>query len=76
MTAIYEQPAAAASRAIAASPATPVERAAALVARASTAARPRARYIVGRDAHLTLWVLRRLPERVRGRVTLRALGIA
>jgi NAD(P)-dependent dehydrogenase (short-subunit alcohol dehydrogenase family) len=42
------------------------------VERALTASRPRARYVVGRDAHLRAWI-ERLPTRVRDRVLARAL---
>jgi NAD(P)-dependent dehydrogenase (short-subunit alcohol dehydrogenase family) len=42
------------------------------VEHALTAARPRARYLVGRDAHLRAWV-ERLPARLRDRVLARKL---
>ena len=42
------------------------------VEHALTAARPRARYVVGRDAHLRAWI-ERLPTRLRDRVLSRAL---
>jgi NAD(P)-dependent dehydrogenase (short-subunit alcohol dehydrogenase family) len=42
------------------------------VERALTATRPRARYLVGRDAHLRAWI-ERLPTRLRDRVLERAL---
>jgi NAD(P)-dependent dehydrogenase (short-subunit alcohol dehydrogenase family) len=42
------------------------------VEHALTAARPKARYVVGRDAHLRAWI-ERLPTRVRDRVLARAL---
>jgi NAD(P)-dependent dehydrogenase (short-subunit alcohol dehydrogenase family) len=43
-----------------------------VVERALTAARPKARYVVGRDAHLRAWI-ERLPTRLRDRVLARAL---
>jgi NAD(P)-dependent dehydrogenase (short-subunit alcohol dehydrogenase family) len=42
------------------------------VEHALTAKRPKARYLVGRDAHLRAWI-ERLPTRVRDRVLARAL---
>jgi NAD(P)-dependent dehydrogenase (short-subunit alcohol dehydrogenase family) len=45
---------------------------AAVVERALTARRPRARYVVGRDAKTRVW-LQRLPTRVRDRIVLAAL---
>ena len=42
------------------------------VEHALTASRPRARYLVGRDAHLRAWI-ERLPTRLRDRVLARAL---
>jgi NAD(P)-dependent dehydrogenase (short-subunit alcohol dehydrogenase family) len=42
------------------------------VEHALTASRPKARYLVGRDAHLRAWI-ERLPTRVRDRVLSRAL---
>jgi NAD(P)-dependent dehydrogenase (short-subunit alcohol dehydrogenase family) len=42
------------------------------VEHALTASRPRARYLVGRDAHIRAWV-ERLPTRLRDRVLARAL---
>ena len=42
------------------------------VEHALTAARPKARYVVGRDAHLRAWI-ERLPTRVRDRVLAKAL---
>jgi NAD(P)-dependent dehydrogenase (short-subunit alcohol dehydrogenase family) len=42
------------------------------VEHALTAARPKARYVVGRDAHLRAWI-ERLPTRVRDRLLTRAL---
>jgi NAD(P)-dependent dehydrogenase (short-subunit alcohol dehydrogenase family) len=42
------------------------------VEHALTAARPKARYVVGRDAHLRAWI-ERLPTRVRDGVLVRAL---
>lgn len=42
------------------------------VEHALTAARPKARYLVGRDAHLRAWI-ERLPTRLRDRVLVRAL---
>jgi len=42
------------------------------VEHALTAARPKARYLVGRDAHLRAWI-ERLPTRLRDRVLARAL---
>jgi hypothetical protein len=43
-----------------------------VVEHALTATRPRARYLVGRDAHLRAWV-ERLPTRLRDRVLTKAL---
>jgi NAD(P)-dependent dehydrogenase (short-subunit alcohol dehydrogenase family) len=42
------------------------------VEHALTASRPKARYLVGRDAHLRVWI-ERLPTRLRDRVLARAL---
>jgi NAD(P)-dependent dehydrogenase (short-subunit alcohol dehydrogenase family) len=42
------------------------------VEHALTASRPKARYLVGRDAHLRAWI-ERLPTRLRDRVLARAL---
>ena len=42
------------------------------VEHALTASRPKARYLVGRDAHLRAWI-ERLPTRLRDRVLSRAL---
>jgi len=42
------------------------------VEHALTASRPKARYLVGRDAHLRAWI-ERLPTRVRDRLLTRAL---
>jgi NAD(P)-dependent dehydrogenase (short-subunit alcohol dehydrogenase family) len=42
------------------------------VEHALTASRPKARYLVGRDAHLRAWI-ERLPTRIRDRVLERAL---
>ena len=42
------------------------------VEQALTASRPKARYVVGRDAHLRAWI-ERLPTRLRDRVLTRAL---
>ena len=42
------------------------------VEHALTASRPKARYVVGRDAHLRAWI-ERLPPRLRDRVLARAL---
>ena len=42
------------------------------VEHALTASRPKARYVVGRDAHLRAWI-ERLPTRLRDRVLTRVL---
>ena len=42
------------------------------VEHALTATRPKARYLVGRDAHLRVWI-ERLPTRLRDRVLTKAL---
>jgi NAD(P)-dependent dehydrogenase (short-subunit alcohol dehydrogenase family) len=42
------------------------------VEHALTASRPKARYLVGRDAHLRAWI-ERLPTRLRDRILARAL---
>ncbi len=42
------------------------------VEHALTASRPKARYVVGRDAHLRAWI-ERLPTRLRDRILTRAL---
>jgi hypothetical protein len=42
------------------------------VEHALSATRPKARYVVGRDAHLRAWI-ERLPTRVRDRVLTKAL---
>jgi hypothetical protein len=44
-----------------------------VVARALTVQRPRARYLVGRDAHIAAMVAR-LPDRLRDRLVLSRLG--
>lgn len=51
----------------------PAEKVAAVVAQALTARRPRARYLVGRDAHIAAMVAR-LPDRLRDRLVLGRLG--
>jgi NAD(P)-dependent dehydrogenase (short-subunit alcohol dehydrogenase family) len=43
-----------------------------VVEHALTATRPKARYLVGRDAHLRMWI-ERLPTRLRDRVLAKAL---
>jgi NAD(P)-dependent dehydrogenase (short-subunit alcohol dehydrogenase family) len=53
----------------------PPERAAGTIERALTAPRPRARYLVGRDARLMAWSSRLLPDRVYDRIVGRALGL-
>ena len=45
------------------------------VRRALIARRPRTRYVVGRDAHIGDWVLRRLPDRLRDAALRRYLGL-
>ncbi|HEX6676317.1 MAG TPA: SDR family NAD(P)-dependent oxidoreductase [Actinomycetes bacterium] len=51
----------------------PAAKVAAVVARALAARRPRARYLVGRDAHVAA-VVARLPDRLRDRLVLGCLG--
>jgi len=51
----------------------PADKVAAVVARALTVQRPRARYLVGRDAHIAAMVAR-LPDRLRDRLVLSRLG--
>jgi NAD(P)-dependent dehydrogenase (short-subunit alcohol dehydrogenase family) len=65
----------AAAAAVAKSPAIPPERAARAIERALTERRPRARYVVGRDARLALPVLRLLPDRARDLILLSSLGL-
>ena len=43
------------------------------VEHALTATRPKARYLVGRDAHLRAWI-ERMPTRLRDRVLAKALA--
>jgi hypothetical protein len=43
-----------------------------VVEHALTAARPKARYLVGRDAHIRAWI-ERLPARLRDRILAKAL---
>jgi NAD(P)-dependent dehydrogenase (short-subunit alcohol dehydrogenase family) len=58
--------------ALARGPGAAPDRVAAAVEHALTAARPKARYLVGRDAHLRAWI-ERLPTRLRDRVLANAL---
>jgi NAD(P)-dependent dehydrogenase (short-subunit alcohol dehydrogenase family) len=58
--------------ALARGPGTDPDRVAEAAERALTSARPRARYLVGRDAHLRAWI-ERLPAPVRDRVLAKAL---
>jgi NAD(P)-dependent dehydrogenase (short-subunit alcohol dehydrogenase family) len=51
------------------------ERVAATIEHALTAKRMRARYLVGRDAHLMVWAERLLPTAVFDRLVLRQLGL-
>jgi NAD(P)-dependent dehydrogenase (short-subunit alcohol dehydrogenase family) len=53
----------------------PPERAAATIETALTAARPRARYLVGRDAHAMAWASRLLPAKAYDRIVARSLGL-
>jgi NAD(P)-dependent dehydrogenase (short-subunit alcohol dehydrogenase family) len=53
----------------------PPERAAETIERALTTSRPRARYLVGRDAHLMAWSSRLLPDRVYDRIVARTLDL-
>jgi NAD(P)-dependent dehydrogenase (short-subunit alcohol dehydrogenase family) len=46
------------------------------IARALTARRPRARYLVGRDAKMRALAAKVLPDRVMDRLVMRALGVA
>ncbi len=58
--------------ALARGPGADADRVAKAVEHALTASRPKARYLVGRDAHLRAWI-ERLPTRLRDRVLARAL---
>jgi len=53
----------------------PPQRVAQTIERALTAKRMRARYIVGRDAHVMVWASRLLPDLVFDRVVRRAVGV-
>jgi NAD(P)-dependent dehydrogenase (short-subunit alcohol dehydrogenase family) len=53
----------------------PAERVAQTIERALSAKRMRARYIVGRDAHVMVWASRLLPDLVFDRVVRRAVGV-
>jgi NAD(P)-dependent dehydrogenase (short-subunit alcohol dehydrogenase family) len=53
----------------------PPERVAAKVAHALTAARPKARYLVGSDAMARAWVESPLPDRVRDKLLARLVGL-
>lgn len=53
----------------------PPERVAQTIERALSARRMRARYIVGRDAHVMVWASRLLPDLVFDRVIRRAVGV-
>ena len=72
---IYERAIATATKAMAETRTSSVEAAAATIARALTARRPRARYVLGVEARLGLGVLRHLPVGVRDRVLLGSLGL-
>lgn len=51
------------------------ERVAETIERALTARRPRARYLIGRDAHAMVWASRLLPDRIYDRVVARSLDL-
>jgi NAD(P)-dependent dehydrogenase (short-subunit alcohol dehydrogenase family) len=53
----------------------PPERVAQTIERALTSRRMRARYLVGRDAHVMVWASRLLPDLVFDRVARRAVGV-
>jgi NAD(P)-dependent dehydrogenase (short-subunit alcohol dehydrogenase family) len=53
----------------------PAERVAQTIERALTSRRMRARYLVGRDAHVMVWASRLLPDLVFDRVVRRAVGV-
>jgi NAD(P)-dependent dehydrogenase (short-subunit alcohol dehydrogenase family) len=53
----------------------PPERVAQTIERALTSRRMRARYLVGRDAHVMVWASRLLPDLVFDRVVRRAVGV-
>jgi NAD(P)-dependent dehydrogenase (short-subunit alcohol dehydrogenase family) len=53
----------------------PPERVAQTIERALSARRMRARYLVGRDAHVMVWASRLLPDLVFDRVVRRAVGV-
>jgi NAD(P)-dependent dehydrogenase (short-subunit alcohol dehydrogenase family) len=53
----------------------PPERVAAVIETALTARRPRARYLVGRDAHMMAWAHRLLPARAYDRIVARSLDL-
>lgn len=72
---IYERAIDSATKAMASSRTTPVDAAAATIAKALTARRPRGRYVLGAEARLGLGVLLHLPAGVRDRVLLRSLGL-
>jgi len=54
---------------------TPVEQAAVAITRALTARRPKARYVVGRDARYLLPFVRTLPTRLRDHVLMSSFGL-
>lgn len=53
----------------------PPERVAETIERALTASRPKARYLVGRDAHMMVWASRLLPDRAYDRIVARSLDL-
>jgi NAD(P)-dependent dehydrogenase (short-subunit alcohol dehydrogenase family) len=65
----------AAAKALADSPASPVEAAAAAIVKALTARRPAARYVVGTQTKLALRLLPHLPVALRERVLMSSLGL-
>lgn len=71
----YDTAIAKAGEAMAKQKATPAEDAAVVISKALTARRPKARYVVGREARYVLPVVRRMPVRLRDRAVLGSLGL-
>jgi hypothetical protein len=73
--AIYQNAIDAATKALAKSPADPVDHAVKAIVKALTARRPAARYVVGRQARMGLFLLPKLPAATRDRVLMSSLGL-
>jgi NAD(P)-dependent dehydrogenase (short-subunit alcohol dehydrogenase family) len=73
--AIYNDAIEAATASLAKSPADPVEHAVKAIVKALTANKPAARYIVGRQARMGLFLLPKLPAGTRDRMLMSSLGL-